>query len=415
MSPDLAIVAGLNEGAWPPKAGTDAFLNRGMRLELGLSSPERRIGQSAHDFVEALGAPRVLFTRSVKVGGEQAIPSRFWQRLRTVAKPESWGTAVVAGAELLTWARRIDRPDEPVRIGKPAPRPPREMQPTSFSVTEVETLYRDPYAVYARRVLGLKKLDPLDVELGAADRGLLLHEVMERFARAWPKALPQDPEAELRRIGEAVFAEYRDEPDVEAFWWPRFLAMLPSIADWERERREGAQSIGVEMTDADDIALPDGSRVRLQARADRVELLSDGRLAIVDFKSGAIPTAKQIEAGFAPQLLLEAALARRQPYRPEGEGAAIGPGRPAAAEYVALKPGDKAMATMDAAGKADLEELAETHLDGFRRIVAEFRSGHRAFVSRFAPEFIRREGDYDHLARVKEWTVLGDDGEGGEE
>ena len=42
----LVVLAGLEEGLWPPRAHTDPFLNRSMRADLGMSSPERRIGQT---------------------------------------------------------------------------------------------------------------------------------------------------------------------------------------------------------------------------------------------------------------------------------------------------------------------------------------------------------------------------------
>ena len=58
LSFDRVLVAGLDETVWPPAVETDAFLNRPMRAALGLSAPERRIGQTAHDFVSALGRAR---------------------------------------------------------------------------------------------------------------------------------------------------------------------------------------------------------------------------------------------------------------------------------------------------------------------------------------------------------------------
>lgn len=411
MSADRIILGGLNEGAWPPQTTTDAFLNRGMRAEIGLPSPERRIGQSAHDFIEQLAAPEVLLTRAVKTAGVQTIPSRFWQRLQTVALPERWAQAVDQGHRLVAWARQLDRPAGPAPFRRPAPRPPAALQPTRYSVTEAETLYRDPYAVFARRILRLDPLEPLDMVLGAADRGTLLHAVLERFAAAWPLKLPVDVEGELLAIGSRVFEELRAEPDVESFWWPRFLAMIPEIAAWERARRDGLSRLGVELRIGHDLALPDGATVRLDARADRVEMTTEGKLVILDFKTGAVPSRKQIDAGLAPQLLLEAALAARAPFIPADGGPPLGPAPALAAAYVEVKPGQP-LTARPAAKPEQLAERAEQHLEGFREMVAGFRAGVRPFISRFAPEFIRHEGDYDHLARVKEWTVLGDDAEG---
>ncbi len=225
----LVIMGGLNEGVWPPLTQTDPLLNRPMRAELGLTSPERRIGQSAHDFIEHLSASRVLLTRHMKAAaGAQTIPSRFWQRLQAVVPPDLWREAKGRADYLCSLAARLERPEAYAPRLRPAPKPPAALQPRQFSVTEVETLLRDPYAIHARRILRLDPLQPLGLSLGASDRGQLLHAVMERFGRAFPAALPPDVEREMRRIGEAVFAPVRAEPDVANFWWPRFLGMIPS-------------------------------------------------------------------------------------------------------------------------------------------------------------------------------------------
>lgn len=414
MSPDFAILAGLNEGTWPQKVVTDAFLNRAMRAELGLSSPERRIGQSAHDFTQALCCPRVLLVRAAKSDGVQTIPSRFWQRLKAITPNAIWERSLAQGTELVALGRLLDQPQAQVRIGRPAPRVPAHRQPTRFSVSDAETLFRDPYALYARTILDLQPLEPIDVALGAADRGNLLHEVMERLARDFIDALPPDLDSSVRAIGEDVFAPLLGEPDVAAFWWPRFLQMIPAIVAFERQRRGASRRVGAEMRTAHEFSLPDGASVRLTARADRVELTTDHELAILDFKTGAIPAQRQITSGLAPQLPLEAALARRAGFRATDGGEGFEPGQVATAEYVALKPGAAELKITPVSEPRELASLAESHLQGFLKMVAEFRAGHRTFVSRFAPDFMRHAGDYDHLARVKEWTVLGDDNTEGE-
>jgi ATP-dependent helicase/nuclease subunit B len=408
ISADLVILGGLNEGVWPPQAATDALLNRTMRAELGLSSPERRIGQSAHDFIQALCAPEALLTRAVKSGGTPTLACRFWQRLEVLSPPEAWREALARGAELSALATRLDRPDGFAPRPRPEPRPPAEVQPRRFSVTECETLFRDPYAFYARRILGLAPLEEAGATLDGRDRGDLLHAVMERFTLAAPDALPDDPEALLLSVGEAVFAPVRGEPDVEAFWWPRFRDMIPAVIAWERHRRAGLTRIGVELRAEASLRLPDGAEITLSGRADRIEALADGRLAVIDFKTGSIPSEKQREVGLAPQLPLEAALAARAPY----EGAdmpALGPAAPAQALFAGLKPGAQDIKETHWPEPAELHVLAEEHLAGFLALVQQFRSGTRAFVPRFAPQFMRHAGDYDHLARVKEWSVLGDD------
>lgn len=412
MSADLVILGGLNEGSWPPQIRTDPFLNRAMRAELGLSSPERRIGQSAHDFIQAFTAANVVLTRALKTSGVQALPSRFWQRLKAITPTNTWAGALERGASYADLASRIDQPQNLIPYRRPTPKPALHLQPTRFSVTEAEKLYRDPYAIFARRILELTPLEPIEVVLGASDRGQLMHTVMERLAIAWPLHLPPDPLAALMELGRAVFADLMHEPDVEAFWWPRFVMLAPSIIAWEAARRTGITEIGVEMRIKRPVRLPDGTDIMLTARADRIERLSDGRLVILDFKTGTIPTPRQIKAGLVPQLLLETAMAPHSSFVPVDEAPGrmqLGPAEVASALYLALKPGADAMKQTMVAPDAELGTKADEHLNGFGLMVAGFRSGERGFTSRFASQFVRFDGDYDHLARVKEWSAAGHD------
>jgi ATP-dependent helicase/nuclease subunit B len=412
MNADLVILGGLNEPIWPPGAVTDAFLNRAMRAELGLSSPERRVGQSAHDFIQAFAGSRVLLSRAAKAGGVLALPSRFWQRLDAVVPPDVWKQAKERGHEFVALAAALDAPAQVRAWRRPRPFPPAHLQPRRLSVTEVETLYRDPYAIHARRVLRLDPLEPMERELGASDRGQLLHGVMEAFARAWPSVLPPDPLAALLALGAERFRPVMHEPDVSGFWWPRFCALVPDIVAWERERRADLVRIGTELRIEAAIGLPSGGEIALSARADRIELRPDGSLAILDFKTGAPPSSRQIAAGLAPQLLLEAALSERASFVPAEPGdaqAPLGPATASQALYVVLKPVKSTLDTAEAAPAASLREVAREHLEGFAAMVSEFRSGTRPYTSRFAAQFMRFDGDYDHLARVKEWSAAGHD------
>ena len=236
LSCDVAVLGGLDEKTWPAETRGDAFLNRPMRRDLGLPAPERRIGQMAHDFTQALGAPAVFVTRALKRGGDPTVPSRFIQRMQAVAGKDAWAGVVERGTRPLALARQLDRvgPAKPVR--RPAPLPPPERVPMSLSVTEIETLVRDPYAVYAKHVLELDALEAVAVEPNAALKGNIVHEVMRLFVEQFPAGLPPDPLGELTAIGRKVFdgtPELRDHKDVYAAWWGRFVRMAGWLAQWE--------------------------------------------------------------------------------------------------------------------------------------------------------------------------------------
>ena len=107
---DRVILGGLVEGVWPPAPRVDPWLSRPMRHELGLDLPERRIGLSAHDFAQLLGAEDVILSHAAKVGGAPAVASRFLHRLEAVAGEARWKAAKAAGEKYVRFAGELDQP-----------------------------------------------------------------------------------------------------------------------------------------------------------------------------------------------------------------------------------------------------------------------------------------------------------------
>ncbi|QEL23876.1 double-strand break repair protein AddB [Bosea sp. F3-2] len=411
LEADHIVLGGLNETVWPPQTTTDSFINRPMRAELGLSPPERRIGQTAHDFVQALMAREVTLTRPRKVGEAETIASRFWQRLQAVTPKDAWSRARAEGDRLRGLAALLSAPAAAKPIGRPAPRPPRALQPLLLSVTEVETLYRDPYQIHARKILKLDSLDELIEDPTAQDRGRLLHNIVESFTTTYPEQLPADALGQLIAIGDRLFRDFDDVPEVRAFWWPRFLLTAGHFIRWEERRRPGIGRIGVELFTGASFKLADGSEFRLSGRADRIELTREPALRIVDFKTGAPPSKAQVEKGFAPQLTLEAELAARSGFK-----GLTGPTPVEAVIYMKLHHDPKGWAKdkpLDFDGEP-LADVAARHLDNLLKHLDALRSGREPYVSRRAPDYIRYASPYDHLARVKEWSAAPGGDEGGE-
>lgn len=409
LEADHIVLGGLNESVWPPETKTDSFINRPMRTELGLSPPERRVGQTAHDFVQALMARHVTLARARKAGEAETIASRFWQRLQAVAPGEAWREAVGRGERLRGLARLLSAPRGAATAGRPAPRPPRALQPLILSVTEVETLYRDPYQIHARKILKLDALDALVEDPTAQDRGKLLHAIVEAFTQTYPEQLPADAAARIVAIGDRLFRDYADVPEVRAFWWPRFLMTAEHFIRWEERRRGEIARIGVELRTEAEIRLGDGAVLRLGGRADRVEMTRQPALRIVDFKTGATPSKEQVAKGFAPQLTLEAELAARAGFKDFA-----GPTPVEAVLYMKLHHDAKGWAKdkpLDF-GEESLADVASRHLERLIEHLDALRSGREAFVSRRAPDYIRYASPYDHLARVKEWSAAAGPEEG---
>lgn len=412
LEAEHVVLGGLIENVWPPATQTDSFLNRPMLAELGLSPPERRIGQTAHDFTQAALAPSVTLTRPRKAGEAETIPSRFWQRLKAVSPKQAWTQAERRGAVLLGYAARLAEKAEASPAQRPKPVPPARLQPLRLSVTEIETLYRDPYALYARKILKLDALEEPVLDPSAADRGTLLHEIVGQFALAYPEQLPADAWERLIEIGERNFAAFATTPEVGAFWWPRFLLIARNFLDWEARRRPELARVAVEQETKGDFVLADGARITLTGRADRIEITRMPRLRLIDFKSGAIPSGEQIRLGFAPQLTLEAELAQRHGFPPDVPAAPV-----EALIYLKLHHDPKEWRRDRKPDFKDeeQEEVTARHLDRLLTHLAALRAGALPWVSRRAPAYIKYASPYDQLARVKEWSAAPGLDDAGEE
>jgi ATP-dependent helicase/nuclease subunit B len=401
---DRMVLGGLVEGTWPPETRTDAWLSRPMRHDLGLDLPERRIGLSAHDFAQALGSREVILSRAAKVGGVPTVASRFVQRLAAVAGEPAWERARARGERYLAWARSLDAPPKIIeRIAAPQPRPPAPARPTSITVTDVEHWLRDPYTIYAKHVLRLAPLDPVDTPPGARDRGNLIHDAIGDFSKAHPDRLPTDPAGVLIGLGRARFAPLADYPEARAFWWPRFLRIARWFAIWDAERRVALTRTDAEIGGAIDIPLGAGS-FRLSTRADRIEQRIDGRYAIIDYKTGQARTEKQVRTGLAPQLTLEAAILRRGGFKGIPAKASVGE-----ILYVTLRGGEPAGEPRPIEFEEGTpDSQADRALARFTTLVTRFADEHTPFRSLVHPMWRARYGDYDHLARVKEWRAADD-------
>lgn len=411
---ECVVLGGLVEGVWPPEPRIDPWLNRPMRHQLGLDLPERRIGLSAHDFAQLLGAKEVILSHAAKVGGSPAVASRFLHRLEAVAGDTHWSAAKAEGDKYLAWAAALDRPNAVRPIGQPQPKPPRATRPLKMSVTEIEDWLRDPYTIYARRILALQKLDPVDMPLSAADRGSAIHAAIGDFTQVYSDRLPQDPVRALRTIGEKAFAPLMDRPEARALWWPRFQRIIAWFTNWEIERRTMIAGITAETRGEIVIPLTRGRAFTLSARADRIDLRNGRDYAILDYKTGAPPTGKQVRMGLSPQLTLEAAILREGGFEGIPAGSSVGelmyvrlsgntpPGKAEPLELTRDRRTDPPISPDEAAAEARSKLEA---------LIRKFENEDQAYTSLNLTMWANRYGDYDDLARIKEWSAAGDGGD----
>ena len=394
---DLSILAGLNEGVWPRILEPGPWLNPSMRGSLGLPPLEQRIGQAAHDFVQAAAGGEVVLSRAKKdLDGSPTVPSRWLVRLKALIDGKAAEPGELDEDDVWRdWASSLDLPTGvPSPERQPKPKPPLEARPRSLSVSDVGLWMNNPYALYAKRILQLKPLDALEGDPGAGDRGTMIHDALERFVRAYPEGLPEQPLARLRECGQKAFARFNQRPQVRALWWPRFMQAARWVVAVEEALRADIRTILAEVSGDLVIETP-VAPFRLTARADRLETRADGGVVIVDYKTGKPPNRREMARGLAPQLPLEGAIFEAGGFAAAGEDR----DRPELAELQFWQ-----LVGDEAGGRLEPRplELVEAALAGLVALVSHYDQASTAYPAAYRPTTAKR-GDYDHLARLGEW------------
>jgi ATP-dependent helicase/nuclease subunit B len=402
MPADVWVMGALNETKWPAQPDPGPWVNRPMRDIIGLQQPEREIGVSAHDFTQGLGYSKVYVTLSKRVDGAPLVPSRWILRLQAILQIANLQSELDQGLDWLELAKSIDDPCAMRPIAKPKPAPKFEARPKRISVTEVEKLIRDPYAVYARRILKLEPLPPLARRADAPLRGILFHEAIGVWNEEQAFKVTSTSFESLIKIGTHIFAPFADDPEVRSFWWPRFLKMAKWLVENEVEYRSDVASSHTELSG--ELEFEIGSELYvLYGRADRIDILTNGNARIIDYKTGEPPSSKQVTSGLSPQLPLEATILA------QGKFGNLNPIRTETLDYLHVSggriPGE--VATIKPTDGSTVTELSAKHLAGLKSLLTDYANTDQPYIPRVAPKIDEDELEYDHLSRFKEWLLGG--------
>ncbi|MGR3617157.1 MAG: double-strand break repair protein AddB [Paracoccaceae bacterium] len=394
MGADLLILGGLNEGSWPEPPAPDPWLNRQMRHDAGLLLPERRIGLSAHDFQQAIAAPEVWLTRSVRSDEADTVPSRWLNRICNLLDglPQQGGRDALRDmrARGQMWQDRADMLEEPTPIApahRPSPAPPVSARPRSLSVTEIPRLIRDPYAIYAKHTLRLRRLNPLVQAPDALLRGIVVHEVFEHFILRSINDHDVLTVETLLELSETLLAVHVPWPTARRLWWARIKRVAKDFIASELDRRKTSNPVELEATGKKRLEPLDFT---IKARADRVDVDAHGNLLLYDYKTGNPPSGSQ-QKKFEKQLLIQAAMAE------EGAFEKFGPARVERALFIGLGSALKEVP----APLAD-EPPAKIWAE-LRQLIEAYFDPNQGFSSRRMLHLDTDHGDYDQLARFGEW------------
>ena len=405
---DLTILGGMNEGISPPETPADPWMSNTMRVDFGLPHAHWRIGHAAHDAVMAMARPEVLITQAGRDQGAPTQVSRWLRRIDAVLDVAqlSWPDAQRYKdlAEALTPKTAAVTP-----CPRPEPKPEVALRPRQFSATGLDTLLRDPYAVYARRILDLKALPVLEEDLGAADRGTIIHEALAAYIDAHPQPLPADHAYDaLIKAGEDAFAPYKDNPSVMAFWWPRFEGIAEFIANQENIRAASNHQSCAEIKGQITMTAAGVDHI-ITARADRIDYDTESKATIIDYKTGTAPSKKAVEGGRALQMLVEALILA------DGGFASV----TAAGDdvfddiqlfYWKLSGKHNAAGQLSNVTPKDDDYIHHARA-GINNLLATFQNPDQGYRAEPVASEANPHSDYRHLARVAEWGIMADDGD----
>ncbi|MFK5979504.1 MAG: double-strand break repair protein AddB [Rhizobiaceae bacterium] len=393
---DRVILGGLNEGGWPPNTRNDPFLNRVMRAELTMAPPERRVGLAAHDFQQFMGCDEIILSRSQRVDNAPTIASRWLQRLLAVAGRDHSSAMVARGNEYLGWVKQLDKNDGMATASvRPNPKPPVALRPTSMAVTDIETWIRDPYAIYAKHVLKLRQLPELERVSDPALKGTLYHEILAKYLSGIPDPSAQNALEQLMEIARAEFSTFDVPDDVAALWLPRFAEIARLYLAWEAPQNLLTNKVYCEVDGEIEVG-----NFTLRARADRVDITEDGRISVFDYKSGNGPSKREAKT-LSPQLPLEGAIALVGGFSNTGK-----PKELSELAFIRLRLNDDLKVDELGDNKESAQEISQNALLALKTHIKAYENPSQGYLSRYAPKWeVEFGGDYDHLARVREWSI----------
>ena len=395
---DVCILGGLNEQIFPPAADIGPWVNRPMRQKLGLPDGDSKITIMAHDFMHACCSPQVVLTRAVKVGGTPTVPSRFIERLQVLAE--------INGINLKTYqanlACLVDEPKQKDKIVRPAPCPPVEVRPTELSVSNIENLKRNPYAIYAKYILNLRPLNDLGNPNNAIIYGNVVHDVLSNYLKENPYA--DSKEKLMTSFKDKIKQTVLGKAD-QLFYVSQFEQIIPFFLT-EQKELEKMRTKSVTEIEGKIVLDKLGRPFTLTARADRIDITPNQGATIIDYKTGMPPTMKELSKGDAPQLSLEALILSK------GGFDEMSPQKINDLQYWHLGRHPKKISFLKAkTAPNDFDSFLIQTEQGLSNLINIFEKQTTPYevspIAASKPKF----NDYEHLSRQQEWAHAEEEGE----
>ncbi len=354
--------------------------------------------------MQGVCSPEVYLTRSERIDDAPSVPARWLQRLDTFLTAIDIDRKIIHKGHHIDYSNQLDDVPDVKPVERPAPTPPISARPQKLSVTKIEKWLQDPYSIYASEILKLRKLDALEKEFDAAERGTVLHDVMDQFTTKYPKNIPDSAQEDFVSITKDILTNNHYDESIWNFWKPRITKLSEYIIPHEKEWREAAK-FGVSEAKGT-LCLSDNLKApfTLTARADRIDHLHNGTAAIIDYKSGGTYSKVKLETAEFPQLPLEGLILQEYGFAESGFPAKnIG-----SLSYWKLTGGNKAVEITELDDDSKIEKSILLAKEGLTQLIQTFENKETAYLAIPNLDNAPRFNDYAHLERVKEWAAIGE-------
>lgn len=391
---DICVLGGLNEGTFPTVPDVGPWLNRPMRYALNLPQPESKTATVSMDFAHCFCSPKVILTRAKKAEGAETIPSRFLARIEAALT----GSNLTLPIKNADWAKRLDKSEATTPSKRPQPCPPVDARPKSLSVTKIELWMRNPYAIYARYILRLFKLDPLENNQKQQIYGSAVHKILEKFIKENPNNCDKN---RLMTLADEILTEFGMTPTDKIFYLPRFEQTAEFIIKQQHET-QGMIKASLTEEKAEKTFDVAGHPFTLKGTADRIDILKDGTARILDYKTGTVPSVKEVVAGYAPQLPLESYLFSNNGFPEQAKPVAQ-------LAYWKLASKEADCHIVNVTKDKTAQELSDDNFENLKTLIYTYNQEKTPYAAAALTGRDKTYNDYDHLARTSEWANEGDE------
>jgi ATP-dependent helicase/nuclease subunit B len=385
---DYVILADLNDESWPKAPSVDPWMGDRMRATLGLEKKSSQIIKDFESFYTVLHCKNVFLTRSLKSGGTETTASRFLLKFLSKLETQNLLRHLEPEIDWFTVVKDMLSTDKILLKEKEVCKAYLKDFPKKLAVTYLELLMRNPHAFYAKKILKLEKLEPIGAEQGPKEFGIFIHDVIEKYCLSY-EDLGADKISAIYNIAHEVLRANNISKFTENLWWPKFKNIACEFIEYDEYKRKIGGRVLTEAQGLYKMSIAQNELI-ITAKADRIEVGYDGSVNIIDFKTGGVPTLKDIETGLSPQLIIE------QFILANGGFENIKRFKEIKLTYIKLGSSKPYLKETTVKLKIDIVDFTE---DGLRKLLSFFLKDEAIYLScpnkRYAPQY----NDYEHLAR----------------